>query len=130
MADKIIESYPLAVILCGIVWSEAMCLSPTQATLPLRTSHLKLSLLAASQRDGPGWNTQRRSAHTNYMISICQTMCVSNAIYSPTSIIFLWNTLPISCLPITDCYHLFRMIIHNSGIEVSAWIDHIVFAAS
>jgi hypothetical protein len=55
-------------------------------------------------------------------------MCISIAIYSPTSTIFVWNTPSISCLPCIDCYHLFKLINHNSGIKASKCIHHNVFS--
>jgi hypothetical protein len=47
-----IGSLVLNQAMCEIMWSGIMC--------PYNTSHLKPSLLAAFQVDGPEWSTQRR----------------------------------------------------------------------
>ncbi len=44
------------------------------------------------------------------MISGCQTIYMSFAIYYIISIIFLMNTPQISCLLRIDCYNLFKLI--------------------
>ncbi len=59
-------------------------------------------------------------------------MCMRIAIYFPTNIIFLWNTYKIHVshhLSIA-CYHLFRLLYHNSERKVPACIKHIASAAS
>jgi hypothetical protein len=89
--------------LCGL---ESCAPPPNQANqppTPLLPSHLRLSPLAASQRDGPVWNVPRRLCIAKSITSRCQTLCMSIAIHSSTGIIFLlWNTPPISCLLCVD----------------------------
>jgi hypothetical protein len=51
--------------LCGIMWSRVMCLAHLHQRPhpPLHPSHFRISLLAALQRNRPGWSTARRSVH-------------------------------------------------------------------
>ncbi len=80
----------LSLALCGIMWSRVACPSLTQATHPSPPpypSHFGLSLLAALQRNGPGWSRPRRSANSQSVISRCQMMWMCIAIYFCTSII-------------------------------------------
>jgi hypothetical protein len=51
----------LSPALCGIMGSRVICPSSTQATQCPCLSHLRLSLLAALQRYGPGGNTLKSS---------------------------------------------------------------------
>jgi hypothetical protein len=59
-----------------------------------------------------------------------RTLFMSVAIYFPTSIIFLCNTLWISCLLSNACYYLFRLFNHICRIKASSCVHHIVLAPS
>ncbi len=85
-------------------------LSPVSKPLQSHTSW-EMDLDGAPQEDSCGAKS---------VISKCQTICLLIAIYFPTSIIFLWNTSRISCPLSNDCYYLFRLISHNSGIKASS----------
>jgi hypothetical protein len=68
--------------------------SSIQATQPPCPSHRRLSLLAALQRDGPGWNTSRRftssQIHDQRMSDNVHELSVY---FLLTIIIFFWTLL-------------------------------------
>ncbi len=93
--------------LCGV---ESCAPPPSKPLSPPCPSKFRLILLAASQKNRPGWSTSKRLRAAKSMSIECRTMCMKIAIYFPTKIIFLWKRSQISCPLSIDYYYLFRLI--------------------
>jgi hypothetical protein len=72
---------------------------------------------------------QESSPAAQPVISRCQTVNANTAIYFPSSNTFLWIIPQIYYLLCIDCYYLFMLINHKSGVKSSMRIYHIFLAA-
>ncbi len=97
--------------LCGL--SHVPSSSPSY-TLPPCLGHIRLSLLAALKRDGPGWNTPTRLAHSQiYERQMSDNVHEHYHLFS-YYYYFLVEHSNMYILSI-DCYNLFRLINHKKA---------------
>jgi hypothetical protein len=103
--------------------------SYTQANQPHYPSHLRFSS-QATYREMDLNGTHQEDLHiAKSVISECQTMPVSIAIYFLAIIILLWNTLQISCLLILIVIIFLGKLTKIAKKKPSACIDHIALVA-
>jgi hypothetical protein len=93
---------------------EKRCVPPPPKPLTLSYSgHYRFSLLAALQRDKPGWSTARELASSQVCDQWMQAVYINIVIHFLSSNTFSWNTPRTFYLLSIDCYYLLGWLTTN-----------------